>query len=162
MANNINEGLEPRLVMMDNLGEANSSPSEYTLLWWMQQILIALGGGAGTIPFDIQGSLTDIDNSAYTDLVTLNIGVGEIVQLSSVTCTLIGFSAHYIVEYYDGATVKEIRHYLLNTQQPTFSDVISADIKLPYVGAGSYIKVKARMNGVNHQGKAFACLNGSK
>ena len=158
-----NRGLEPRLVMMDNLGAAVNSPAPYSLLWWLKQIYVASGGGATGVPVDVRSTgFITLNNSTFTDILVYNLASGETLSLGEVLVSLQGAFAHFIIEYDNGTTTTNVREYLINQMNPTFPETFKQDIPLAYVGAGSKITIKAKMIGVGQTGKGYGALNGNK
>jgi len=158
----VNRGLDPALVEVDNLGCATSDPSPYTLLWWLKKILEASGGTSG-IPVDKRSpGYIDIDTSIFASILTYNLSVGETLNLGYILISLKGSFAHFIVEYYNGTVIEKIREYFINYNEPTFIDTLDQNIPIAYVGAGSKIEIKAKMEHQNHQGKAYSIINGYK
>lgn len=162
MSLDTNRGLEPRLVEIDNMGEGNSSPSPYSLLWWLKKILEALGGSSSTTIDERSDGLVDINPISYTTLVKYDLNSGETINITQVTVSLIGMMAHFELRFYDGTNYNSIRSYVLSTQQNTFSETIEKDIVLSYIGVGSSIEIRAIMFGKNQTGKAFGVINGYK
>lgn len=158
-----NSGIEPRLVEIDNLGSANSNPAPYTLLWWMQQILNAIGSGDTGIPFDYQSNgYVDVDTSGYTPILTINLTPGDTLNIKNILVSLQGNFGHFKVEYFDGTTTTVFREYYLNAMQHTFSDIIPTPIAKAYVNTGSKITISTKMISVGQLGKAYCTVNGFK
>lgn len=153
------EGIE--LVELENLGEANSTPSPYTMLWWLKKILEALGGGGVAQDYRSTG-LVDINTATYTDIVVVPLALGETFSLGECLVSLVGACAEVVIEYNNGSALEVIRTYVLNVQSPTHTEVFKNDVALSYVGAGSEVKVKAKSLYQDQEGKVFAALNGYK
>jgi len=157
-----NRNLEPYLVELDNLGESNSSPSEYTLLWWLKQILDATGSAISRVPVDVRsGDWKTIDDSIFVVLCEYKPSVSTSFKLAQMDISLRGFSAEFILEYsFDGTILETIRSFILSTQQSSFSLNFGQPITLSLDGVNGYARIKCRMLYQNQTGIASASLNG--
>lgn len=125
-------------------------------------INVVISSGEGGASAEARSaSFIDINNSSFTTLATLTIPVDKTFHLKEICITLQGFSAQFVVEYFDGTTTTTLRYYILNTQQSTFTELLGNSLPLPYVGVGSSVTIKALMLGVNQDGKAFGVINGT-
>jgi len=97
--------------------------------------------------------------TGYTEIVKYpHIDPAKIFQLLQIMVSFVGFSSHFVVEHYDGVTTRVLREYWLNVQIP-FSENLG--VPIPIAGStGGYIRVIAKMNGVNQTGKGYAIING--
>lgn len=111
---------------------------------------------------DNNGGWITIDNTEYFEIVRMNSSVGITTFLKEICISLIGFSAEFVVEKFDGTDLSVIRRYNLNTQQSSFSEVLGNAIPLEHNDDGPYIVIKAKMNWQNKSGRASGALNGFK
>lgn len=157
-----NRNLEPYLVEIDNLGAGNNDPAEYSLLWWLKKILEASGGTAGT-PLDVRSSGWEniTSETVYKTIVEYKPTIVTTFNLGAVMISYVGMTAEFVVEHSeDGTSPQMIRGYILNTQQPTFTENVNQNIKLLLDGTNGYVKIKVKSNYKNQDGKAFGVLNG--
>lgn len=159
---NTTKDILPRLVEIDNLGEATASPTPYSVLWWLKKILESLG--AASDPLDLRTpDYVPIASESTVEIFSYQPTVVETFHLSGVSLTYLGFSASVkILHSPDGEEPSVVRCYVLNTQKPTHTDPINTPIPLPLDGVNGYIKIVVQSNGVNKNGSAFAALNGYK
>jgi len=157
-----NRTLEPRLVEIDNLGEATSSPTQYSVLWWLKRIYEAILGTTTTNTFDESSDWVDVDTTTDTQLLTIDITSGETLRINAITCSLAGFMGRFWVEYYNGTSTKIVRNYILSPQQNSYTELVNGYLKVPYVGSGSYLRVYCKLFSQNQTGKAFVAINGYK
>lgn len=155
--------LEPRLMILDGIGEGNANPSPYTLRWWLKQILEALGGGTGA-PFDMgSGGLVGIDFNSYTTIFEYIPTTNVTFDWEEIQISLTGMMAHIKVEYSkDGVSSSVVRDYVLSTQQNTHTEKIgNKGIPLVLDSNAGYIKVSAKMAYKNQEGHVSAYLSGA-
>jgi hypothetical protein len=115
--------------------------------------------GANT-PIDVRPNTSvDLVETGYTEIVRFtHTDPLKTFQLLEVMVTFVGFSTHFVLEHYDGTTTKVIREYWLGVQVP-FSERFG--VPIPIVGSPSgFVRVIAKMNGVNQTGKGYAIING--
>lgn len=159
---NVTKDILPKLVEVDNLGEATENPTSYSLLWWLKKILEGLGASGS--PVDIK-TLGFVSISALEDkeILIYKPVVPEVIKIGSITSTYLGFSGIIrIIHSEKGIEDTHVRVYVLNSQNPTHTEIIPKAIELPLDGIDGYIKIKVESNGVNKEGKAFVALNGYK
>lgn len=120
----------------------------------------AVNSAGVNTPIDVR-PLTSVAliESSYTEIVKYpHTDPAKVFQLLQIMISFVGFSSHFVVEHHDGVTTKVIREYWMNVQIP-FSENLG--VPIPIVGStGGYIRVIAKMNGVNQTGKGYAIING--
>ena len=113
----------------------------------------------GILPIHKPGEFTNIDSSGFTVINTYPLVSPNDFYLKQIIVSLIGIAAHFRVQINDGSVTTVFREYHLNTQEPSFVDVLEYERKVTYA-AGASIFVDAKILAIGHSGRAVAHIIG--
>lgn len=102
-----------------------------------------------------------LTNTGYTEILKYVLLPDETIFIREIVLSLKGMVGDFrVIKKSVGQSDEIIREYRLNTQKPSFSELLGNPISL--TGENSEYRVEARLWGVNQSGAAFVALNGYK
>lgn len=116
-------------------------------------------------PFDLRPpARVSITGTGFLGIIEFVIPSDKTLWLAEIGVSVLGFASEVVAES-NGPTdgIKLIRSYVLNVQQPSITERLSAPIPIQGTANGTVVRVRARQlhgAGTNGEGAIFASLNG--